>query len=102
MIHIIMMPGTRLSQAFSKKVLGNLLSKDKARLFTKTTLEQKKRKQSGPSVALASFAGVLEVVTPRSRDQLLRGLLPATDSRHGPSIRGGERITSSRIEFEHP
>jgi hypothetical protein len=97
-----MMPGTRLSQAFSKKVLGNLLSKDKARLFTITTLEQNKGTQSGPSAALASFASVLKAETPRSRDQLLRGLLSATDSGHGPSIRDGERITSSWIEFEHP
>jgi hypothetical protein len=89
-IQFTLVPGTKLSEAFSKQALGNLLSKDKARIFTTTTSKQKKGKQSGPSVPLTPFAGVLEVLPPRSRDQLLSSLLPATGSRHGPSIRVGE------------
>jgi hypothetical protein len=47
-------------QPFSSKALGNLLSADKAKLFTNSTLEQKDEKQLGPRTPPPPLAGVLE------------------------------------------
>jgi hypothetical protein len=101
-IHSTLVTGTELGDAFSNLVLGDLLSKDKARLFTKTTLELKIEKRSSPLASLSPFAGVLEAGPPRSRGLLLGSPLLTTDSHRGPSVRCGERITSHRRELEHP
>jgi hypothetical protein len=47
-------------QPFSSKALGNLLSADKAKLFTNSTLEQKDEMQLGPRTPQPPLAGVLE------------------------------------------
>jgi hypothetical protein len=70
-IHSTLVTGTELREAFSNLVLGDLLSKGKARLFTKTTLELKIEKRSSPLASLSSFADVLVAGPPRSRGLLL-------------------------------
>jgi hypothetical protein len=85
-IHSSLVTGTELRVAFSNLVLGDLLSKFKARLFTKTTLELNIEMQSSPLASLSPFAGVLEAGPPRSRGLLLESPLPMTDSHRGPSV----------------
>jgi hypothetical protein len=82
--------------------LGDLLSKDKGFLFTKSTLEQKYILQCGPWAPPPPLAGVLQVSPPRNEDLLLGSPLSVKTRSHGPPLHHGEQITLWHNGFEHP
>jgi hypothetical protein len=92
----------KFRKALSTLVLGNLLPTDRALLFTQTTLEPKKIKQSSPRVSPPPLAGVLQAMPPRNRSLLLGSSFPAMICNNGPPSTRGECNTSRIGGFEHP